>query len=654
MRSPVFAVFKRLISSAIAVALMLTAPGPAAYAAVGAASRAAAVRVNIPATGMRLGAAPIRLSAPMRLESGLPSLKTIGLVKLQTIFETFANAAVSDSAFASVPVTAKIAAVSAEAKAATPAKAVIASAQSFTAERVESTGRETASQGWSASFRFWDRGGKRDSEGTPVASAGSFSGSLSRLLPHSPRVKIAARRSIEKIGAAAAPVVDKAEGFFGQLGLGSAFAGMSFGAGIGFVLSLSTFEMVLIGAGAGLLISMLLRRKKKDLPADPVDNSAVIEALLPAVSGVAKALEDDDVTLEPAEAAEFAVRKIAERRALLSEDSPAALILAAVEHHVAGIAPRMKTWSSAAGVVTGALTRAQSLLKDGWKPEEVSDKLLQGVANYEAAVAQRKKARKWLIPLALAWIGANALTFGTQAVVQGALMISLKLVPLVVIMPALILHELGHGYMADWLGDKTPRREKRLTLNPVSHISLMLTVLPMMLLGFGLAKPVPVSLKKLNTRRDIFLMAAAGPGVNFILAGLSAGLIFALTAMTGVPAIWPLSIFADFGGFLAAATAAQMASVALSMFFMVNVGLGLFNLIPLLPADGGRIFSALLLPQKWALWANTNGKVQMIGFGLLLYLIFAQGELVGKVLFTAILWVMSMVFPGLTAFVPIG
>jgi Zn-dependent protease len=159
-------------------------------------------------------------------------------------------------------------------------------------------------------------------------------------------------------------------------------------------------------------------------------------------------------------------------------------------------------------------------------------------------------------------------------------------------MAAIILHELAHGLAALALGDTTARAAGRLTLNPLKHIDRMGTIiLPVFLalsqlltIGrvafmFGWAKPVPVNAMALNIngahnpRRLMAIVAVAGPLMNFALAFLAA------LALYGGHAI-------DF----------------LSYFILVNLVLGLFNLIPLPPMDGGRIAVGLLpLPAARAL-----------------------------------------------------
>ena len=158
--------------------------------------------------------------------------------------------------------------------------------------------------------------------------------------------------------------------------------------------------------------------------------------------------------------------------------------------------------------------------------------------------------------------------------------IAVWLVPLVI---AIVFHEVAHGLVARRLGDPTAESKGRLSLNPIKHIDPFGTVILPMLLAlshapmFGWAKPVPVNYSRLNSpRRDMVLVALAGPGMNLILALVGTAILAAtVEAKTGV------------GAFIAAN--------ALN-FVLINIFLAIFNLLPVPPFDGGHVVEGLLPP----------------------------------------------------------
>lgn len=171
---------------------------------------------------------------------------------------------------------------------------------------------------------------------------------------------------------------------------------------------------------------------------------------------------------------------------------------------------------------------------------------------------------------------------------------------------AITIHEAAHAWMSDKLGDPTARLMGRLTLNPIAHLDPYGTVLfPLILIFigspfiFGWAKPVsfdPYNLK--NPRKDAALISLAGPASNLILA-----IILSVFLGLGIVAVNPLSF----------------TYILLVSVIRLNVVLALFNLIPIHPLDGGKIFVGLL-PEKDAHEADIF--LKRYGMIILLFLIF--------------------------------
>ena len=176
------------------------------------------------------------------------------------------------------------------------------------------------------------------------------------------------------------------------------------------------------------------------------------------------------------------------------------------------------------------------------------------------------------------------------------------------LMLAVVLHEYAHGWVANYYGDDTARRHGRLTLNPLAHIdrlgTIIVPLLCLLLPGgflFGWAKPVPVTPGRLrNPRRDMALVAAAGPAMNFALALFSALVLNVLLAID--PTLqnhWPpqpgIAPRTDLLGML------LVPLVAMALFsIIINTLLFAFNLLPIPPLDGGRIVLSSM-PRKPAL-----------------------------------------------------
>lgn len=183
--------------------------------------------------------------------------------------------------------------------------------------------------------------------------------------------------------------------------------------------------------------------------------------------------------------------------------------------------------------------------------------------------------------------------------------ISIMLVPALL---AITMHEVAHGYIAERFGDPTARLLGRLNLNPMRHLDPIGTV-AIFIFGFGWARPVPVNAGNLrHPKRDMIWVALAGPMINLLLALASALLLRGIGLLE-------LSSVGDSALFLQMAKPLRM---MLGFSLYINVLLGIFNLVPLPPLDGGRILTGIL-PEKQALMVS---RLEPFGFILILFLVF--------------------------------
>lgn len=162
------------------------------------------------------------------------------------------------------------------------------------------------------------------------------------------------------------------------------------------------------------------------------------------------------------------------------------------------------------------------------------------------------------------------------------------IIVLIIIIGSVILHELAHGAVAYWLGDRTAKDAGRLTLNPLKHIDPYMSILVPVILYllnapvFGGAKPVPVNYRNLKWHEwGMALVALAGPMTNFLIALLT----FLIGHAVG------LIGFASGSGLFYAAN--SVPAFILAEIVMINLGFMIFNLIPIPPLDGSRVLYAL-------------------------------------------------------------
>ena len=183
------------------------------------------------------------------------------------------------------------------------------------------------------------------------------------------------------------------------------------------------------------------------------------------------------------------------------------------------------------------------------------------------------------------------------------------LIRLPVVLTALIVHEIAHGYMAYRLGDPTARNFGRLSMNPLKHLDPIGT-LCMIFFRFGWAKPVPINTRYFKKpRRDMALTALAGPVANFILGFIGVAVFF-VTAM-----LFPIKA-SDVGYVL---SLKNVWFTFIQTWIYLNVYLGVFNMIPVPPLDGSRIFLTFL-PPKYYFGIMKYERYIMIGLMIALYL----------------------------------
>lgn len=170
---------------------------------------------------------------------------------------------------------------------------------------------------------------------------------------------------------------------------------------------------------------------------------------------------------------------------------------------------------------------------------------------------------------------------------------------------AMTFHEFAHAWAAIKLGDETPRQQGRLSLNPMSHIDPV-GLICLMLLGFGWGKPVQINPRNFDGKYSLSkaeaIVAAAGPIMNFILAFVFL-IIYAIFGMT-VTTI---------------TTTTNVISSILISIISVNLGLGVFNLIPIYPLDGAKVLNNFL-PYKAKEWLIRNQSIlTIIVFAIVFY-----------------------------------
>ena len=216
----------------------------------------------------------------------------------------------------------------------------------------------------------------------------------------------------------------------------------------------------------------------------------------------------------------------------------------------------------------------------------------------------------------------------------GALLSILYGLPGVLI--AITFHEFAHGFVAYKLGDNTAKMEGRLSLNPLAHLDPIGTLM-LVFLGIGWGKPVHVNpsnyTRKKKKKKGEAIVSAAGPITNIILAFIFAIITFVVANITNTA----ISI-TNFGIYMSAtSTINEVIINILISVVTINVGLGIFNLIPLPPLDGSKIIMPFL-PYKAKQWFINNEQI----FYIIFIVLWISG-LAGRIISPAISWLATWI-----------
>lgn len=202
----------------------------------------------------------------------------------------------------------------------------------------------------------------------------------------------------------------------------------------------------------------------------------------------------------------------------------------------------------------------------------------------------------------------------------------LFLARLFVVFCTLPVHEYAHAFVADKLGDKTARLSGRFTLNPMAHIDILGAIM-ILFVGFGYAKPVPVNPRNFkNPKKGMALTALAGPFSNILMA-----VVFMF--FSNVLSLFGSSLFV------------QAFYVFFSFAASINIGLAVFNLIPIPPLDGSRVLELLIPDKYYYKFAQYERYIVIVIFGLIIFgvldapLAFLQNHL-----YSALNYVVSLPF----------
>ena len=223
--------------------------------------------------------------------------------------------------------------------------------------------------------------------------------------------------------------------------------------------------------------------------------------------------------------------------------------------------------------------------------------------------------------------GLLAQMFGTTDGMQILVMMITRIFIVLAILP---VHEFAHAWMAKKLGDDTAEKMGRLTLNPFKHLNGFGAAL-LILFGFGFAKPVPVNPARFTNqekrRGGMALTALAGPLSNLIMAFVSILLFAVLSAAT--QAFFCVNQGGRMAFYYAGENFWYYLGVFLIQFASINISLAVFNLLPIPPLDGSRIFG-LLFPEKWMIAIERYSFVLIAAIFILMNRVSGIGNALGS------------------------
>ena len=190
---------------------------------------------------------------------------------------------------------------------------------------------------------------------------------------------------------------------------------------------------------------------------------------------------------------------------------------------------------------------------------------------------------------------------------EGALLSFVISIPGILI--AITFHEFAHAFAADKLGDDTPRRQGRLNLNPFKHLDLFGTIM-LVFAGFGWGKPVEINPRNFNRNMSLSkaeaIVAAAGPLMNFLLA-----IVFEIVLCLIIKFAPGVNVIG--GVIYSSGQAIGLTLNIIQSIVAINIGLGVFNLIPLPPLDGSKILCGFL-PYNAKNWMDSHSQIFEIVF----------------------------------------